>query len=114
MRWKKQPADRATEEHMMHDAMNIRRLTFDVDKAMSQPTILEIAQAIHGCPGVSAFNITVSNIDIETVGMDITIVGDYLDHDRLVEAMENTGAAVHSVDQIVCGSDIVERIARVR
>ncbi|EOV3358672.1 DUF211 domain-containing protein [Edwardsiella ictaluri] len=99
---------------MMHDAMNIRRLTFDVDKAMSQPTILEIAQAIHGCPGVSAFNITVSNIDIETVGMDITIVGDYLDHDRLVEAMENTGAAVHSVDQIVCGSDIVERIARVR
>lgn len=55
-----------------------------------------------------------SNIDIETVGMDITIVGDYLDHDRLVEAMENTGAAVHSVDQIVCGSDIVERIARVR
>ncbi|MGY0154615.1 DUF211 domain-containing protein [Edwardsiella tarda] len=98
----------------MNDRMNIRRLTFDVDKAISQPTIIEIAQAIHGCSGVSAFNITVSDIDIETVGMDVTIVGEYLDHDQLVEAMENTGAAVHSVDQIVCGSEIVERSPRAR
>ncbi|WP_205437240.1 DUF211 domain-containing protein [Edwardsiella tarda] len=98
----------------MNDRMNIRRLTFDVDKAISQPTIIEIAQAIHCCSGVSAFNITVSDIDIETVGMDVTIVGEYLDHDQLVEAMENTGAAVHSVDQIVCGSEIVERSPRAR
>ncbi|WP_370559120.1 DUF211 domain-containing protein [Edwardsiella tarda] len=98
----------------MSDRMNIRRLTFDVDKAISQPTIIEIAQAIHACCGVSAFNITVSDIDIETVGMDVTIVGEYLDHDQLVEAMENTGAAVHSVDQIVCGSEIVERSPRAR
>lgn len=35
----------------MSDRMNIRRLTFDVDKAISQPTIIEIAQAIHACSG---------------------------------------------------------------
>jgi hypothetical protein len=52
--------------------MNIRRLVLDVDKAISRPTIIEIAEAIAGVKGVEACKITVTDIDLETVGMDVT------------------------------------------
>jgi hypothetical protein len=39
--------------------MNIQRLLLDVDKAFARPSVLEIAQAIDGCTGVEAVNITV-------------------------------------------------------
>jgi hypothetical protein len=94
--------------------MNIRRLLLDVDKAISRPTVIEIAQAISDCAGVQATNITVSGIDVETVGMDITIEGADLNYDALVRAIESTGAVVHSVDEIVCGERLVDRVKRVR
>ena len=50
--------------------MNIRRLVLDVDKAISRPTLIEIAGAIAGVSGVQGCNITVTDIDVETVGMD--------------------------------------------
>jgi len=49
--------------------MNIRRLLLDVDKAFARPSGLEIAQAIDGCTGVEAVNITVGEIDMETVDL---------------------------------------------
>lgn len=94
--------------------MNIRRLVLDVDKAISRPDLVAIAEAIAGVAGVEAFNVTVTEIDIETVGMDITIEGDGLDHQGLVEAIENTGAVVHSIDQLVAGDRLVERVPRER
>jgi hypothetical protein len=59
--------------------MNIRRLVLDVDKAMARPSLLEIAQAIERCTGLEALNVTVGEIDIGTVGVDITIEGEHLD-----------------------------------
>jgi hypothetical protein len=94
--------------------VNIRRLALDVDKARARPSVIEIAQAISACSGVEAMNITVTEIDIETIGMDITIEGQALDYERLVQAIEATGAVVHSIDQIVCGERIIERVERVR
>lgn len=98
----------------MPSSLNIRRLALDVDKVVSRPTLIELAAAITVCSGVEAFNITVSGIDIETVGMDITIEGQFLDYHELVKAMESTGAVVHSIDQIVCGERIIDRVERAR
>ena len=47
--------------------MNIRRLLFDVDKALARPSLLEIAEAISGCNGVKALNIAVGDVDTETL-----------------------------------------------
>jgi len=94
--------------------MNVRRLVLDVDKAVARPSLVELAEAIDACSGVQAFNITVGEIDIETVGMDVTIEGQNLDYDRIVEAIEAIGAVVHSIDQLVGGERIVERIERGR
>lgn len=93
--------------------MNVRRLVLDVDKAIARPSIVEIANAIDAIPNVEAVNITVTEIDVETVGMDVTIEGNGLDYDAIAEAIEHTGAVVHSIDQLITGH-IIERVARSR
>jgi hypothetical protein len=94
--------------------MNVRRLVLDVDKAVARPSILEIGDAIETVPEVEGVNITVTEIDVETVGMDVTIEGENLDYDAIFKAIESTGAVVHSIDQLIAGKRLVERIKRIR
>jgi len=94
--------------------MNVRRLVLDVDKAIAKPSIPDLAGSISDVPGVEAVNITVTEIDIETVGFNVTIEGQNLSYDRIVRAIEHTGAVVHSIDQLVAGERIVEEIRRGR
>ncbi|GIL25435.1 DUF211 domain-containing protein [Actinocatenispora comari] len=94
--------------------MPIRRLGLDVDKVLDRPGQVELAQAIERCAGVEAVNVTVTDIDIETVGMDVTVVGDDIDANAVYRAIEQTGAVVHSIDEVVAGSYLVDRILRAR
>lgn len=64
--------------------MNIRRVLLDVDKAIQRPEIVDIAKAIDASPGVLGLNITVTEIDVQTVGMDITSEGDDNDNSHQV------------------------------
>jgi uncharacterized protein len=75
---------------------------------------MELAEAIDGVPGVEAVNITVTDIDIETVGTEVTVEGDNIDVAALTAAIEKAGAALHSFDEIVVGTRIVERVPRAR
>ncbi|MGB8365206.1 MAG: DUF211 domain-containing protein [Rhizomicrobium sp.] len=93
---------------------NLRRLVLDVDKAVRAPSLVEVAAAIQGCDGVEACNITVTEIDIETVGTNITIEGVNLDYDAIVRAIETTGAVVHGLDQLIAGDRILENVPRAR
>jgi hypothetical protein len=94
--------------------MRIRRLFLDVDKAIKAPSLMEIAAAIEACNGVQACNITVGEIDLETVGTDITIEGDGMDYDEIAEAIEKTGAVVHGINQLIVGDRMVESVRRER
>ncbi len=94
--------------------MNVRRLQLDVDKAVARPELLEVAEAIDGVPGVEAVNITVAEIDIETTGLEVTVEGDHIDVGALFAAIERVGAALHSVDEVVAGQRLLDRVPRVR
>lgn len=94
--------------------MNVRRLQLDVDKAAQRPALLELAEAIDEVRGVEAANITVTDIDVETVGTEITVEGDGIDVAALMKAIEKAGAAVHSLDEVVVGDRIIERVPRAR
>jgi hypothetical protein len=94
--------------------MNIRRLLLDVDKAVATPSLLEIAEAIDRVQGVAGVNITVTDIDVETVGLEITVEGDHIDYPSLEDAIENVGAALHSIDELAVGSRVVEHVPRSR
>lgn len=99
---------------MTGDALDIRRLFLDVDKAVHRPSLIEVAEAIMRCAGVSACNITVGEIDVETIGTGITIKGERMNYDEIEQAIERTGAVVHSMDQIVAGSRLIEHVPRSR
>ncbi len=90
--------------------MNLRRVVLDVDKAVVRPSLIEIGEAISDVAGVEALNITVKEIDIETLDLVVTIEGENLDYPKIVEAIEGTGAVVHSIDQLVAGSRFVEYV----
>jgi hypothetical protein len=94
--------------------MNIRRMVLDVDKAIARPAIVDLVEAIGAVAGVSAVNVTVTEIDIETVGMNVTVEGENIDHVDLLKAVERSGAVVNSIDQVVAGDHMVENISRAR
>lgn len=94
--------------------MDIRRLVLDVDKAVARPSIIEIAAAIEATPGVEATNIQVTEIDIETVGMNITIQGNALSYEEIERAIENVGAVVHSIDELAAGKMLIDNVKRER
>lgn len=94
--------------------MNIRQILLDVDKALERPSVIEIAGAIENVAGVEGVSIVVTEVDMETVGMEITIEGENLIYDKLVNAIENSGAVVHSVDQVACGKRMITPVRRIR
>lgn len=94
--------------------MKVRRVLLDVDRAKDRPDALALARAIDQVSGVEGANLTVTDIDMETVGMDITVEGEDIDVDALILVIERQGAAVHSIDEIVVGSRVVERVLRAR
>ncbi|HKJ96789.1 MAG TPA: DUF211 domain-containing protein, partial [Thermoplasmataceae archaeon] len=83
--------------------MNVRRVVLDVDKSLNRPTLIELAEAIEAVPGVEALNISVTEMDMETMGTNITVEGTNIEFDKLIETIERTGAAIHSVDEIAVG-----------
>ncbi|MGI5440637.1 DUF211 domain-containing protein [Streptomyces shenzhenensis] len=53
--------------------MPVRRLVLDVDKTIDEPDLIHLASVIEAAPGVKAVNIAVTEIDIETVGTNVTV-----------------------------------------
>jgi hypothetical protein len=94
--------------------MNIRRLALDVDKAVARPDLITVAAAMEAVGGVQGVNITVTEIDLETVGMEVTVEGEQIDYEALTRAIEGVGAVINSIDQIVVGSRMVEWVQRER
>ncbi|ANH90212.1 MULTISPECIES: DUF211 domain-containing protein [unclassified Streptomyces] len=94
--------------------MPIRRLVLDVDMAISEPSLTHLAQKIENVPGVQAVNISVTEIDVETIGTDVTIEGDDLDLTAVQRAIEHAGAVVHSTDEVVAGAYTLDRTPRKR
>jgi hypothetical protein len=92
----------------------IRRIVADVDKTVDEPDLVHLVKAIEAAPGVDSVNISVTEIDIETVGTDVTIEGPDIDVDAVVQAIERAGAVVHSIDQIVAGKYLLDRVPRSR
>jgi len=94
--------------------MNLRRVRLDVDWAIGGPNIAMVATAIDDVEGVEAANITITEIDLETVGTDIVVEGNGLDLEALTSAIEHAGAVVHSVDEVAIGDRIVDFAPRRR
>ena len=94
--------------------MNVRRLRLDVDWAGEGPRIDAIGEAIAGVDGVEALLFTVTEVDMETIGSDVTVEGTQLDPAAILAAIEASGAVVHSIDELAAGERALTFTPRAR
>ena len=86
----------------------IRRLLLDILKPIKGPSIVDVARSVASLPGVSGVNITVKEIDVDTITLSMTVEGESIDFESLRSKLEELGCAIHSIDQVVAGKKIVE------
>jgi len=85
----------------------IKRLVLDVLKP-HEPTMIEVASAIGDIQDVDGVNMSLYEVDQQTENVKITVEGSDIDYDAVLRTIENLGAVVHSVDEIIAGKKIVE------
>ena len=86
----------------------LRRLVLDVLKPLKEPSIVDVALELAKAKGVEAVNITVNEVDVETLSLTVVIEGDNIDFNEIKYILEEVGAAIHSIDQVVAGKRIIE------
>ncbi len=92
--------------------MNIRRIVLDVAKGLNKPTLVEVADAIGKVKGIDAVNLSVNEMDMETMGIIVTVEGDGIDSEKLLSSIEEIGCAVHSIDEVAAGKRLINSITR--
>ncbi len=88
----------------------IRRLVLDTLKP-HEPSIIDLADQLSDMEGVSAVNISIVEIDRKVENAKITIEGDNISYPSVVRLIEDLGGAVHSIDEVVAGSRIIDDAA---
>ena len=85
-----------------------RRLVLDLLKPY-KPDIVTVADAVAGIDGVTGVNVALVETDKEVQTVKMTVEGDPIQVETVYETLEDLGAAVHSIDEVVCGDHIVEQ-----
>ena len=86
----------------------LRRIVLDILKPLKGISIIDVGREIASLPGVDGVNVTVREIDVETVTLSMTIEGEDIDFNQVRDKLEELGCIIHSVDQVVAGRKIVE------
>lgn len=81
--------------------MPLKKLVLDVLKTIRGTSLVELAEMIVREPGISRISIRVSEVDVDTVTLNVTIEGEDIDFARVKEIIEKSGGVIHSVDHVV-------------
>ena len=90
-------------------AHGIRRIVLDVLKPHS-PRLTDLALMLARDEHVNGLNISLKEVDQNTESITITLEGDDLSYDSIKEILEQAGAVIHSIDQVVAGRRFVEEV----
>lgn len=90
----------------------LTRLILDVLKP-HEPSIDMLAIELVRLEGanVTGVNITLDEVDVKTQTVKIIIEGISLNYPLIKRKLESLNCAIHSLDQVVCGSSRVEYIS---
>ncbi len=88
--------------------MGLKKLVLDVLKPIREPTLVTLAKNLSKVSGVREVSIVVSEMDVETVTLVVTINGDDIDYEEVESTLRELGVALHSVDEIVFESEVTE------
>ncbi len=88
----------------------IRRLVLDTLKPF-EPSIIELAHQLSDLDGVAAVNISIYEMDRKVENAKITIEGENISFEQVSRVVTDMGGAIHSVDEVVAGSRIIDDAA---
>ncbi|MEM3923664.1 MAG: DUF211 domain-containing protein [Zestosphaera sp.] len=86
--------------------MGLKKIVLDVLKPIREPTLVTLAKNLSRVSGVKEVSIVVSEMDVETVTLVITINGNNIDYDEVENTLRELGVALHSVDEVVFESEV--------
>lgn len=86
---------------------NVRRLVLDTLKPY-EPGIVDLAQKLSELEGVAAVNISIYEMDRKVENAKITLEGAQIPVDEVLELIQLEGGAIHSIDEVVAGSKIID------
>ena len=88
----------------------IRRLVLDTLKPL-ELSIVDMARQLSELEGIGAVNISIVEIDHKVENAKITIEGDDIKHKVVFTFLEDQGASIHSIDEVVAGRTIIDDAA---
>jgi len=74
------------------------------------PRLTDLALMLTRDERVQGLNISLKEVDQNTESITITVAGDDLQYDSIKEILEQAGAVIHSIDQVLAGREIVEEV----
>jgi hypothetical protein len=92
--------------------LTIRRLVLDVLKPIKGESIVDLAEKLSLLKGVEGVNISVTDMDVETMGLMVIVEGDDVDFEAVKNVLEESGAAIHSIDEVASGKKLVSSVKK--
>jgi hypothetical protein len=87
----------------------IRRIVLDVLKPHT-PRLTDLSLMLARDERVMGVNCTIKEVDQSTESITVTLEGNSLEFDTIKEILEQAGAVIHSIDQVVAGKVLVEEV----
>ncbi len=87
--------------------VSIRQIVLDVMKPF-EPDVIKYANALAAVDSVDSVNISLIELDKEVENIKITIEGEGLDYEEIRAEIKKLAGAIHSIDMVVAGKDIIE------
>jgi hypothetical protein len=88
----------------------IRRIVLDVLKPHT-PRLTDLSLMLARDERVMGVNCTIKEVDQNTESITVTLEGDNLEFESIKEILEQAGAVIHSIDQVVAGKVFVEEVS---
>jgi hypothetical protein len=88
--------------------VSIRRIVLDVLKPIKGTTIIDLAGKLTELEGIDGVNISVTDMDVETMGLMVVIEGSNINFEEVKKVLEEDGCAIHSIDEVAAGNRLVE------
>jgi uncharacterized protein len=88
-------------------AGKIRRLVLDTLKPL-EVSIVDMAKQLSEMEGIGAVNISIVEIDRKVENAKITIEGEDIHPKEVYQYLEDQGASIHSIDEVVAGRTIID------
>ncbi|MDZ7731601.1 MAG: DUF211 domain-containing protein [Natrialbaceae archaeon] len=86
----------------------VRRIVLDLLKP-HEPNLVQVAAEVADGPSVEAVNAVLVESDRDVDTVKLTIEGDGIDVADLEDQIEDLGASVHSIDEVVCGDRMIDQ-----